>query len=326
MRAHRSTWTRAATVVAAVALLAACGEGGGTVSDDGEVVTEGATGAATGSATDSGAAATDGGGGGGGDTLAELQESGSITVGIANEVPYGYEDENGDATGEAPEVAKAVLGEMGIGEVNAEVVDFGALISGLQAGQFDMIAAGMYINEERAQQILFSDPDYCIGESLAVPEGNPLGLSDFESVVDTPEATIAILSGAVEEGYAETAGVPSGQIELFGDVNAQYDALTSGRVDAVTGTSLTIKTQIDSRDGLEMTESFFPLDENGEEILGCGGFGFRNDDQEFRDAFNDQLNQMQDDGELLPIITEFGFAEEDVERAQDLTVEDLAGG
>jgi polar amino acid transport system substrate-binding protein len=258
-------------------------------------------------------------------TLAELQESGSITIGIANEEPYGFQDDDGEITGEAPEVARIVLGELGITEVNAEIVDFGALIGGLQAGQFDMIAAGMYITPDRAEQILFSDPDYCIGEAFAVPEGNPAGLSDFTSVVDNPDVTIAILSGAVEEGYAEIAGVPAEQIELFSDVNAQYDALEAGRVDAVTGTSLTILNQVEGRDGFESTESFFPLDEDGEEILGCGGFGFRNEDQELRDAFNDELNRLQDEGELLPIIAEFGFAEEDIERAQELTVEDFLG-
>ncbi len=313
MRAHRSNWMRGAAVLFSVALLAsACGG-----DDDG--------GGDTGTEGDSTAAATGGGGEGGGDLLAQLQESGSITIGIANEVPYGYQEDDGTVTGEAPEVAKVVLAEMGIDEVEAQVVEFGSLISGLQAAQFDMIAAGMYINAERAEQILFSDPDYCIGESLAVPEGNPLGLSDFQSVVDTPEATIAILSGAVEEGYAATAGVPDNQIELYTDVNAQYDDLVNGRVDAVTGTSLTVKTQVDSRGGLEMTESFFPLDEDGEEILGCGGFGFRNDNQDFRDAFNDQLNALQDEGALIDVITQFGFAAEDVERAQELTVADLTG-
>lgn len=317
MRAHKTKWMRTLAVAASLALVAtACGgddDGGDDAATDD---------AATEASTDDGG---DDGGGEASGLLAELQEAGSITVGIANEVPYGYEDESGNATGEAPEVARAVLSGLGIDEVNAEVVDFGALISGLQAGQFDMIAAGMYINAERAEQILFSDPDYCIGEAFAVPEGNPLGLSDFQSVVDTPEATIAILSGAVEEGYAEIAGIPDDQIELYGDVNAQYDDLDAGRVDAVTGTSLTVLTQVNARDGIESTESFFPIDENGEEILGCGGFGFRNDDQEFRDAFNDQLNMMQDNGELIDIITGFGFAAEDVERAQELTVADLTG-
>lgn len=255
--------------------------------------------------------------------LAELQDSGSITIGIANEVPYGYEDEDGNVTGEAPEVAKLVLAELGIENIDAKVVDFGALISGLQAGQFDMIAAGMYINADRAEQILFSDPDYCVGEAFAVPEGNPDGLADFTSVVDNSDVTIAILSGAVEEGYAEAAGVPDGQIELFADVNAQYDALEAGRVDAVTGTYLTVKQQTDSMSGFEVTEPFTPVDENGEEILGCGGFGFRNDNQAFRDAFNDKLNELQDQGALIDVITGFGFAPEDVEKAQGLTVEDF---
>jgi polar amino acid transport system substrate-binding protein len=317
MRGRRTTWMRTATIVATLALLtSACGGDDG---DDGGGEDATST-EAGGDATEAGGEATGGGG-----LLEELQAAGSITVGIANEVPYGYEDEDGNVTGEAPEVARVVLGELGITEVTAEVVDFGALISGLQAGQFDMIAAGMYITPDRAEQILFSDPDYCIGEAFAVPEGNPLGLSDYQSIVDTPEATIAILSGAVEEEYAADAGIPDGQIELFGDVNAQYDALSAGRVDAVTGTSLTVLTQVESRDGIEMTESFFPLDENGDEVLGCGGFGFRNEDQDFRDAFKDELNALQDAGELLPIITEFGFAAEDVEAAQELTVADLAG-
>jgi polar amino acid transport system substrate-binding protein len=302
-------------VLFSVALLAsACG------SDDGDSAADDST---DGAATSSEAAGDSGDGGG--DMLAELQESGSITIGIANEVPYGYQEDDGNVTGEAPEVAKVVLAELGIDDVEAQVVEFGSLISGLQAAQFDLIAAGMYINAERAEQILFSDPDYCIGESLAVAEGNPLGLSDFQSVVDTPEATIAILSGAVEEGYAATAGVPDNQIELYTDVNAQYDDLANGRVNAVTGTSLTVKTQVDSRGGMEMTESFFPLDENGEEILGCGGFGFRNDNQAFRDAFNDELNRLQEEGALIDVITQFGFAAEDVERAQELTVSDLTG-
>ena len=262
----------------------------------------------------------------GGETLTQAQEQGYLEVGFANEVPYGYEDDQGNPTGEAPEVAKRVLCELGVPELQSQVVEFGALIGGLQAGQFDMVAAGMYINEDRADQILFSDPDYCVGEAFAVPEGNPNNLTDFQSVVENPDVTIAILNGAVEVGYAETAGVPDDQIQLFGDVNQQYEALAQGRVDAVTGTSLTVQNQVDTREGFEATESFFPLDENGEEILGCGGFGFRQDSQQFCVAFNQTLNRLQEEGELLPIIAEFGFAEEDIQRAQELTVSDLTNG
>lgn len=316
----RARWQRSAAVFAGVALIAAAcgGDDPEPVADDGATADAGDDAAEP----DDDAASEDGAAAGG--LLAELQAAGTVTVGIANEEPYGFQDDDGNITGEAPEVARRVLAELGIDTIEAEIVDFGALIGGLQAGQFDMVAAGMYITPDRASQILFSDPDYCVGEAFAVPEGNPDGLTDFESVAANPDVTIAILSGAVEERYAEIAGVPDDQIELFSDVNAQYDALQAGRVDAVTGTSLTIITQVRNRDGFEATESFFPIDENGEEILGCGGFGFRNTDQEFRDAFNDVLNRLQDEGELLPIIAGFGFSEQDIERAQQLTVEDLA--
>jgi polar amino acid transport system substrate-binding protein len=318
---RRSRWQRSAALVAGLAMVAAACGGGDDTEEPADDTTEEPADDTEEPADD---AAEDEGGGEASGTLAAAQEAGTITVGIANEEPYGFQDDEGNITGEAPEVARVVLAELGIDEIEAEIVDFGALIGGLQAGQFDMIAAGMYINADRAEQILFSDPDYCVGEAFAVPEGNPDGLSDFSSVVDNPDITIAILSGAVEEGYAEIAGIPDDQIELFSDVNAQYDALEAGRVDAVTGTSLTIITQVEDIEGFEATESFFPLDEDGEEILGCGGFGFRNDDQELRDAFNDELNRLQDEGELLPVIADFGFAEEDIERAQELTVEDLA--
>lgn len=256
--------------------------------------------------------------------LAELQEAGTITVGIANEIPYGYEDEaSGEITGEAPEVAKAVLAELGIDNMEAQVVEFGALIGGLQAGNFDLIAAGMYINADRAEEIIFSDPDYCISESMLVPEGNPKGLTNYNSVADT-DAVLAVASGTVNVDYATWAGIPDDQIEEFAGIEDQYDALAAGRVDAVSGTVLTVEQHAGVMDGFEALPTFFALDTDGEPILGCGGFGFM--DQEFRDAFNDKLNELQADGTVQAIVAEHLGSEGVADVAVDLTVADLTGG
>jgi polar amino acid transport system substrate-binding protein len=262
-------------------------------------------------------------GGGDGSLLAELQESGTITVGIANEIPYGYEDEaTGEITGEAPEVAKLVLAELGIDEMDARVVEFGALIGGLQSGNFDMIAAGMYINPERADQIIFSDPDYCILESMLVPEGNPAGLTNYNSVADT-DVRLAVASGTVNVDYAVDAGIPEGQIVEFAGIEDQYDALAAGRVEAVSGTILTVQQHADVMDGFEALPAVPALDADGNEILGCGGFGFS--DQGLRDAFNDKLNELQETGEVQAIVDEqLGAPVADA--AVDLTVADLTGG
>jgi polar amino acid transport system substrate-binding protein len=253
--------------------------------------------------------------------LDEARENG-ITIGIANERPYGYE-ENGQATGEAPELAKVVFERMGIDEVDFQVVDFQGLIAGLNAGRFDVIAAGMFINPERAEQVAFADPDYCATTAFAVPEGNPEGLTDFQSVIDSG-VTLGVLAGAVEEGYARGSGVPDGQISAFQTTPDVFDALDAGRVDAVALTAITVREQVADLPGFTATEGFVPVID-GEEQLGCGAFAFREDNTEFRDQFNEVLDEMQQNGEILPIIEPFGFTSAEVDAAKDVTVEDLAG-
>lgn len=293
----------AAAFLSAGLLLTACG--GGEATDDGGVEAE------------------DGGGDGeASGVVAEYQESG-VTLGVANEVPFGSVGDDGEPTGIGPDVARAVLEEMGIEVNDAQVVEFGELIGGLQAGQFDVITAGMYITPERAEQVYFSDPDYCVAESLGVPAGNPEGIEDYTSIVDDPDLTVAVATGTVEVDYVEQAGIPADQVETFGDIESMYRALEAGEVDAVTGTAATVQTQAEARDGIDAVDGFFPVTAEGEEILPCGGHAF--DDEEFRDAFNEVLNEFREDGTTMEIITSYEeFTEEDVEMANELTVDDLS--
>lgn len=273
---------------------------------------------------DEGGGDDDGGNGSDGGLLQELQDSGTITLGVAGEAPYGYVDESGEVTGAAPEVAKVILAELGIDNVEAEVVEFGALIGGLQAGNFDMITAGMYINADRAGDILFSDPDYCIQDSMLVEEGNPFGLTNYNSVAET-DAVLAVASGTVNPDYAVWAGIPEDQIEEFAGIEDQYDAIAAGRVDAVSGTILTVQAHADAMDGFIALEPFDPLDEDGNPILGCGGHGFL--DEGLRDAFNEQLNALQDDGTVQEIVNQqlTEGAIDVASPAVDLTVQDITG-
>lgn len=255
--------------------------------------------------------------------LTEMFPDGTVRIGIANEVPYGYEGEDGEPTGEAPELAKAILGDLGIENIEATVVEFGSLIPGLLADQYDMIAAGMFINSERAEQVLFSDPDYCADTAFAVEAGNPQGIETFESFLDS-DAVLGVLGGAVEETYAIETGIPDDQISRFGDTPSLVDALTAGRIDAFALTGPTVQAQVGNLDGYEATDGFIPVID-GEEQLGCGAFAFHPDNQEFRDIFNEKLNEYQENDQILPIIEEFGFSQAAVDAAKDLTVDDLVG-
>jgi polar amino acid transport system substrate-binding protein len=262
---------------------------------------------------------------GNGDTepLTADGEDRTIRVAFANERPYGFE-EDGEATGQSPSVAREVLSRMGYDDVETQVVDFDALINGLNAGQYDLVAAGMWINENRVQQALFTDPDYCDTTAFAVPDGNPDGLSDYQSVIDNG-VTIGVMSGAVQHDDAMDSGIPEDQLTTFSSPPDLLDALQAGRVDAYALTNVTVVEQMEDTDGFEATEGFVPV-VDGEERLGCGGYVFRFEDLDFRDEFNEVLLEMRENDELAPLVEEFGFSQEqELDAAKGLTVEDLAG-
>lgn len=248
-----------------------------------------------------------------------------LKIGIANEQPFGYMGDDKKATGFSPDVARAVLDKMGYKDYEFQVVEFGQLIGGLQAGQFDIVAAGMYINPERLEQALFSDPDYCIAESLGVKKGNPDNIVDYTSFVDNKDLTIAVASGTVEVDYAKDAGIAEDQIKPYAGIDQMYAALEAGEVDAVTGTEATVNGQVKSRKGLEAVPGFI----EGIEPPPCGGYGFKKDAQEFRDAFNEQLNALRKDGTTAKLIAKYekqdGPSAEDVAKANELTVDDFKG-
>ncbi|MEX2032298.1 MAG: transporter substrate-binding domain-containing protein, partial [Dehalococcoidia bacterium] len=211
-----------------------------------------------------------------------------------------------------------------IPEVQGVVVPFGSLIPGLQAGRFDIIAAGMFINPDRCGQILFSDPDYCIPQAFGVAAGNPLSLNSYEDVAANSDAKLGVLSGGVEEGYAADLGVADGQIQRFSDAPDMAEALQAGRVDAIAATSLSVRAQLDrlSDSGLEMTAGFTPVID-GVAQNGCGGYGFRNGDADLHKEFNRALNQMKQDDAIVAITEPFGFGPTEIGAAKDVTAADL---
>lgn len=256
-------------------------------------------------------------------SLAAARKAKTINVGFANEAPYDFATASGDLTGEAPAVARAVMKQLGVPSITGVLTEFESLIPGLQAGRFDMVAAGMFITPERCQQILFSDPDYAAPEALAVPAGNPKHLETLQDVAKAG-VTVGVLSGAVEGGLAKSAGVKASNIKEFPDQTSMIEGLTAGRIDAICLTSISLRYAIKTsgQGKVELATPFFPV-VNGKKSIDGGGYGFRKSDASFRDQFNKVLHQLQSSGQLLKLVEPFGFGSPEIDAAKNLTATQL---
>ncbi|MGV4986587.1 ectoine/hydroxyectoine ABC transporter substrate-binding protein EhuB [Streptomyces sp. NRAIS4] len=257
----------------------------------------------------------------GGDLLERLKAQGVVRLGIAGEIPFGYIDKDGHLTGEAPELAKVIFKRLGVGRVQPVPTEFGSLIPGLNSQQFDVVAAGMYVNPERCQQVIFADPDYQMLDSFIVRKGNPLGLHSYKDVV-AKKAKFATGTGYAEIDYAVEAGYKQGDILIVPDQVAGLNAVEAGRVDVFAGTALTTREVVKKSAKAEATAPFAPLVKGKPHVDG-GAFAFRPTETTLRDAFNVELRKLKRSGELFRILRPFGFTKAEM---TDLTAKELCGG
>ncbi|MGA9173951.1 MAG: ectoine/hydroxyectoine ABC transporter substrate-binding protein EhuB [Thermoactinomyces sp.] len=190
-------------------------------------------------------------------TFEKAKREGAVTVGFANEKPYAYLTPDGQLTGEAVEVARAVLKRLGINQMHGVLTEFGSLYPGLQAKRFDMITAGMYITPPRCKQAAFANPEYHIGEALAVKSGNPLNLHSYKDIKENPHARIGVMGGAMEVDYLKKSGVSDKQIVIVPDQASAVSALEANRVDAITMTGPSLQSQLEGAGpGIERVKDF----------------------------------------------------------------------
>ncbi|MCB7136967.1 transporter substrate-binding domain-containing protein [Cellulosimicrobium marinum] len=271
------------------------------------------------SVDDGGSETSDGEGGG---TLAELQDSGSITVGFAGEEPYSYEDDGGELTGAAVALNEAVYAELGIDTVEGTLTEWGSLIPNLNAGRVDSISAGMSILPERCEQAAFSEPEIMYTTAFLVPEGNPQNLTDWQSAVDGG-VTLAVMSGAIEAGYAEQTDVSTLDV---GSPQDGLDAVVAGRADAFALTGISLRALAESTDAaVEATDAFVAVID-GVPQIGAGSTVFRQGDTDLVEAYNEKAQEIiSDPDRYAEVLGPFGFT--DAERPPSgLTTEMLCEG
>lgn len=251
-------------------------------------------------------------------TLARLQSAGEITVPVGETMPYSGLTPSGEATGYFPEVAGAIFAELGIPTMNAKVTDYGGMIPGLNAKQWDAVVAPLNVTTERCEVVIFSDPMTVGLQSFTVLEGNPEDIEGIASFTENSDITLAVLAGSAEEAMVIEQGVPSGQLMPLPDQNAMTDAVLAGRADAFMIGKFSSDEIVKVQSGLEN----FALEDVPAAIT---GIAFRPDDTELRDAYNTELKKLRESGELAELYKKWGF-NEDPELLGTKTLADAAEG
>jgi polar amino acid transport system substrate-binding protein len=250
-----------------------------------------------------------------------------ISIGIHNRSPWGFRRPDGQIAGVHPDLVRAAFAPLGVTEMETTIADFGALIPGLTANRFDIVASGLGITPERCKVVAFSDPDLAIGDGILVAKGNPLNIHSYEDVAKNPKIRLGASRGSANAKNAQMAGIPEAQLSLFQNTEATVSALKAGRVDAIAFSSSTVIALLEDPNITDV-ERALPfkgyVKPSGREVVLFSSVAFRQADADLRDLYNKRLAEMKADGSLAALMKKYGFAESEV--APPLTQEQICRG
>ena len=250
--------------------------------------------------------------------LENLKEQGFARIAIANEPPWTQVSTDGKVSGAAPDLARAVLKKLGVGDVVASISEYGAMIPGVQARRFDLVAAGLFIKPERCAAVLFSEPDLCDAQAFMIKKGNPKGVKSYADVASSG-SKIGVVGGGTEEKLAIEAGVHRANVIVVPDPQSGAKMLQDGRIDVYALPVLSISDLLKKANdpNLEMVS---PV---ANTPIFCAGVAFRKEDAALRDAYDKVLADMKANGEFAAIVEPYGYS---AAAAMQTSREKLCGG
>ncbi len=196
------------------------------------------------------------------------------------------------------EIAKALFNLGANGEPYPSRLDLRGITSAqriplLQEGALDIVAATMTINDERKQQIDFSDVYYLAGQSLLVRKDSTIAkIQDL----DKPTSTVCSATGSTSEQNI-TKFAPSAQKLLFAGYAECVTALQQSRVDAVSTDDIILAGFLDTDPNLKMVGGQFTQEPYG--------LGMAKTSTGFTEFVNNEVRKMKTDGRWKAIYTKW---------------------
>lgn len=230
----------------------------------------------------------------------------SLTIGYTAAKGYDAPDETNprNVVGVEPTLMSALSSCLNF-KYKYSSLDFDGLIPALKANRINVVSAGMYASDERAQQVDFAQYMKA-GEAAVVQSGNPKGLRSLEQ---TCGVTAAEVVGTVENAILQkqskactAAGKPPIKALSFKAPDRALDAVASKRADLFFTDA-----------GLA---AYHAKHSGGKLALGYSiktdfvfGFAVKKGQQDLLSALNDGLTVLYKNGQLLKIMKQWGFRE-----------------
>ena len=236
-------------------------------------------------------AATDGSSG----ALQEIKDSGKLVVGTcADYPPYEWhlvQDGEDKIIGFDIDIAQTIADELGV-ELEVIDMDFDGLIPALSTGKVDMIIAGMNPTEERKQSVDFTDIYYTQKDALVIKSEDA---KNIRSENDLKKSSLATQKATIQEEYL-LGNFPDAEIKSVPKWNTAILYLVTGKVDAVLMVETVAKQYVEQNEGLEIA-GFDVASTPNESAIAVA-----KDSEEFLDAVNDILDEMEDSGKIEELI------------------------
>ncbi|WP_144140501.1 transporter substrate-binding domain-containing protein [Paraburkholderia sp. BCC1884] len=218
---------------------------------------------------------------------ASAQTSDVLNVATDATFPPMEFTENGARTGFDVDIMNALAKAMGK-RVQWTDIDFKGLIPGLIAHRFDAAISGIYITDERAKVIDFTESYYAGGLVVLVKSDSPI-----KSVADLNGKKVSVQVGTKSVNFLRDNFPQINRVEVEKN-QEMFDLVGIGRADAaVTGKPAAYQL-VRTRGGFRVLDK--PL------TTEAYGIAVRKDEPELKTSFNTALARIKADGTYAAIV------------------------
>lgn len=228
------------------------------------------------------------------DFKTQLRDPGTLLVGSDNDFPPFESIEPGadEPEGFDVDLYREVAKRLGV-KPNSKTVDFDGLFTdSVPDGEVDVGISAITIKEERKKTVDFTVPYFEADLSVAI---NNSRTPEIKGVADLAGKTVAVQEGTTGADCADAlkADGKIGEVKKFDDTSPAFQDLDNGRVAAVINDRPASEGFVKRNSDFEVVEIIRTTEQYG--------FAVSKDKPDLREAINEQLTAIMEDGTYATI-------------------------